>query len=87
MNDISYQQYLQEINEYPLLSIEEENELARIIKIRNRSDNITPQISKDAEEAISKLVVANLRLVIKIVNGLVSVQATKWILSVKAIEV
>ena len=71
MNDISYQQYLQEINEYPLLRIEEENELARIIKIRNRSDNITPQISKDAEEAISKLVVANLRLVIKIVNGLV----------------
>lgn len=71
MNDISYQQYLQEINEYPLLDIQEENELARIIKIRNRSDNITPEINKNAEEAISKLVVANLRLVVKIVNGVV----------------
>jgi len=69
VNDISYQQYLQEINEYQLLSIEEENELARIIKIRNRSDNITPEIDKNAQDAISKLVVANLRLVVKIVNG------------------
>lgn len=71
MNDISYQQYLHEINKYPLLNIEEENELARIIKIRNRSDNITPEITANAQDAINKLVVANLRLVVKIVNGVV----------------
>ena len=72
MNDISYQQYLAEINQYPLIPVEEENRLAGIIKLRNHCEGeLTDEIIKNAQEAINKLVVSNLRLVVKIVNGVV----------------
>jgi len=72
MNDILYQQYLKEINQYALLTKEEENEQARVVRIRNEYTGEVPaDIIAAADVAINKLVTANLRLVVKIANGVV----------------
>ena len=72
MNDILYQQYLKEINQYALLTKEEENEQARVVRIRNEYIGEVPtDIIAAADVAINKLVTANLRLVVKIANGVV----------------
>ena len=72
MNDTIYQQYLIEINKYDLLTIQEETKLAEIVKIRNQYEGEVPaEIERNAQDAIDKLVTANLRLVVKIANGVV----------------
>ena len=72
MNDILYQQYLKEINQYALLTKEEENEQARVVRIRNEyKGEIPADVIAAADVAINILVTANLRLVVKIANGIV----------------
>lgn len=57
-NSVSVANYLREVNRYPLISMDEEVELARLIRLGG----------KEGEKAKKRLVEANLRFVVSVAN-------------------
>lgn len=71
MTDKLYHQYINEIQQYKQITIEEEKELANNIKAKYDFTGEVPlEVEEKANKALDKLVTSNLKLVVKIANGI-----------------